>query len=134
RRCRFSTTGGLAPTGLARDGEVEDYRVPIVSAAADLAINVTISPNPLVPPNNGHCVISIVNLGPSMATRVRVTNSLPGVQFLSTGSAANNACTVQDGNIICLFDAVAPNETRSISNAFRPLQSALLTDVASVQS
>ena len=32
-RFRFSTLGGLAPTGSAPDGEVEDYRVHIYSAA-----------------------------------------------------------------------------------------------------
>lgn len=29
-RFRVSTAGGLAPTGMANDGEVEDPRVPIV--------------------------------------------------------------------------------------------------------
>ncbi|MEX2142880.1 MAG: NF038122 family metalloprotease [Pirellulales bacterium] len=33
-RFRFSTTGGLSPTGPANDGEVEDYRVEIQSIAS----------------------------------------------------------------------------------------------------
>ncbi|MDZ4779686.1 MAG: GEVED domain-containing protein, partial [Planctomycetia bacterium] len=33
-RFRFSTAGGLNPTGLAQDGEVEDYQIDIASAAA----------------------------------------------------------------------------------------------------
>src|ERR1043165_6537650 len=44
-RFRFSTTGDLSPFGLARDGEVEDYRLTILAAAADLAITAVISPN-----------------------------------------------------------------------------------------
>lgn len=38
-RFRFSTAGGLAPTGAANDGEVEDYRIqisPLVSYTLDL--------------------------------------------------------------------------------------------------
>jgi len=46
-RFRFSTSGDLRPTGLARDGEVEDYRVSIIASSADLAIGATISPNPV---------------------------------------------------------------------------------------
>ena len=30
-RLRFSSVGGLAPTGAAADGEVEDYRIPLVA-------------------------------------------------------------------------------------------------------
>ena len=30
-RLRFSSLGGLAPTGAAEDGEVEDYRIPLVA-------------------------------------------------------------------------------------------------------
>ena len=42
-RFRLSTAGGLAPTGLAADGEVEDYRVtinaaPTLDAITDLTI------------------------------------------------------------------------------------------------
>ena len=33
-RFRVSTAGGLQPTGLAADGEVEDYRVEIAPSAA----------------------------------------------------------------------------------------------------
>ena len=31
-RFRLSTAGGLSPTGLALDGEVEDYQVPFVAS------------------------------------------------------------------------------------------------------
>ena len=37
-RFRLSTAGGLAPTGDAADGEVEDYAVPIVVPAAGTAV------------------------------------------------------------------------------------------------
>ena len=34
-RFRFSSTGGLTPTGLATDGEVEDYRITILDTGTD---------------------------------------------------------------------------------------------------
>ncbi len=42
-RFRFSTVGGLAPTGPANDGEVEDYAVAIQS---ELTADLVVDPNP----------------------------------------------------------------------------------------
>lgn len=42
-RFRLSSTGGLAPTGLADDGEVEDYSVEILNGAESHAVFVTIA-------------------------------------------------------------------------------------------
>ena len=41
-RFRLSTTGGLGPTGLAVDGEVEDYLVRILDGASDPAVDVEV--------------------------------------------------------------------------------------------
>ncbi|TWU58783.1 Dockerin type I repeat protein [Rubripirellula tenax] len=42
-RFRFSSLGGLLPTGSASDGEVEDYRFTIVDAASSPDINVQLA-------------------------------------------------------------------------------------------
>jgi hypothetical protein len=49
-RFRFSSQGGLAPTGLAVDGEVEDYAVPIYTNAAPVLAVPGQAGQPAVPP------------------------------------------------------------------------------------
>jgi uncharacterized repeat protein (TIGR01451 family) len=48
-RFRVSTAGGLGPTGLAQDGEVEDYAVPMINVTPG---SVAILPNPEHPGQN----------------------------------------------------------------------------------
>ena len=131
-RFRFSTAGDLQPTGFARDGEVEDYRVQLFGPAADLSISVSISPDSIVPPNNGRCSIGIINLGPSIANNVWVSNFLSGVEFLSIDT--EGSCRLENGRMVCFFGSLAPHETRSLSFTFHPIQPFLLADVAIVQS
>ena len=63
-RFRFSTDGGLAPTGLASDGEVEDYQVSVTDSPIDFGD----APDPSFPTllaNDGarHTVIAGFHLG-----------------------------------------------------------------------
>lgn len=44
-RFRYDTDGGLAPTGLAEDGEVEDYAVDIVGLPSTVVVTSTGSPS-----------------------------------------------------------------------------------------
>jgi Calx-beta domain-containing protein/GEVED domain-containing protein len=45
-RFRLSSAGGLKPTGLAADGEVEDYAVKVMTPAADSAVLIDDPANP----------------------------------------------------------------------------------------
>src|SRR6266850_112312 len=131
-RFRFSTTGDLKPTGPARDGEVEDYRVAIVPTA-DLCVSTFISPDPIPPQTIARWVVTIANFGPSAAPNVVVSNIMGGVEFLSLNSEAG-ACTIQNERVICSFGNMASGETRSIAVSFRSLHPALLTAAANVRS
>ena len=78
-RFRFGSEGGLAPTGLAIDGEVEDYRVEIISndppaivAPAQLAtdedVPLTISGLQIVDPDAGLATIEVTLVRASRPT------------------------------------------------------------------
>src|SRR5258706_174182 len=91
-RFRFSTQGDLQPTGLARDGEVEDYRVSIFAAAADLCVTATDSPKEVLPLDTANVLLSLVNLGPSTARAVVLSNSISGADIVSV-DAPSGACS-----------------------------------------
>ena len=131
-RFRFSTSGDLRPTGLARDGEVEDYRVSIIASSADLAIGATISPNP-VPSLGGRCFLTVVNVGPSFAPNVVISNRLSGVKLISATSTLGTS-TIQLDPVNCEIGNMQPGETRSVVISFRPLAQGIISDTASVRS
>ncbi|MFB3904581.1 MAG: GEVED domain-containing protein [Acidobacteriota bacterium] len=75
-RFRLSSGGGLDPTGLAADGEVEDYQVEIPTVA-DLAITKNDGVASAVPGETVTYTIEVTNLGPSPVTGVQVTDRFP---------------------------------------------------------
>ncbi|HEY0456556.1 MAG TPA: immunoglobulin domain-containing protein, partial [Verrucomicrobiae bacterium] len=132
-RFRFSTSGNLRPNGLAQDGEVEDFRIPIVAVAADLCISNTIVPVPVLPGTIGHSLLLVTNIGPSVAANVIVTNVLAGVDFISV-QAEGGSCTNQNDTIVCSLGNLALHETRNILIDFKPRQNSALTNFAFVRS
>lgn len=48
-RFRLSRQGGLAPTGFARDGEIEDHVTPSLLSHAELSISASATPDPIAP-------------------------------------------------------------------------------------
>jgi uncharacterized repeat protein (TIGR01451 family) len=90
-RFRFDQGGGLAPDGLAADGEVEDYEVSIEGPQADISITKTDSPDPVIAGETLIYTVTVDNAGPSDAVNVVVTDTLPaGVTFVSTSGCNND--------------------------------------------
>src|SRR5258707_8020771 len=90
-RFRFSSTGNLRPNGMAADGEVEDYRVQIYAAAADLCVNTMIGPDPLPSGGDGQGLIMITNFGPTLASNVILSNAISGVDQVVVQPGAGGA-------------------------------------------
>jgi uncharacterized repeat protein (TIGR01451 family) len=76
-RFRFSTQAGLMPTGLAADGEVEDYQVNVIRAL-NVAIAKTVNPQTNVE-HHGTVTYTLVlsNTGLTDDPRVLLTDTLP---------------------------------------------------------
>ncbi len=89
-RFRLSSAGGDTATGLALDGEVEDY-VLSKAASADLSISKTDDVDPVPAGGILTYTITVDNLGPNDAQNVRVTDTLPaGVTLISTTGCAED--------------------------------------------
>ena len=101
-RFRIDSGGGLLPTGLAADGEVEDYPVVLIGVA-DLHISKTDGATSAVPGTALIYTLVAANAGPSAATGVTVTDTFPALLTCSwtsvaTGGATGN--TASSGNLV----------------------------------
>jgi uncharacterized repeat protein (TIGR01451 family) len=97
-RFRFDSAGGLTPTGLAADGEVEDYTV-VIDPSAELEVGISDSPDPV--PEGGRLTyyVSVGNNGQLEATSVVLADTLPPeVSFVA---ASHPGCVEAGGVVTC---------------------------------
>ncbi len=130
-RFRFSTAGGLAPTGLAQDGEVEDYKVAVYPAA-DLALTARGTPAIGAIGKRTTYSLSVNNLGPAGALDVVVTDTLPANVTVGSIFTSQGACSVAGGTVTCNVGALAAGGTASITIFVTPTASGVLTNTAAV--
>lgn len=133
-RFRLSSGGGLGATGLALDGEVEDY-VLIKGGSADLTISKSDDVDPIAAGGQLTYTITVDNLGPNLATNVVVTDSLPaGVTLVSTSGCAEDPNAMP----VCSLGDIAANGsaqyTVTVDVDASLANNTLLTNNASVTS
>jgi uncharacterized repeat protein (TIGR01451 family) len=108
-RYRLDSLGGLSFDGIASDGEVEDYMVEIVEGP-DLQIEMTASKEPAPSGRPLTYTINVTNDGPSSASSVTVTDTLPGeVVFVSSSPGAPD-CNFAVDTITCDLGTMAPTD------------------------
>ncbi len=95
-RFRLSSAGGLAPTGLANDGEVEDYLTAIVTGSATAALEIEIP--------GGDSAISIE--GDNLIVR-KGTTIISKVPFASFGNLKLNGSDVNDVLQLTILESLA---------------------------
>jgi M6 family metalloprotease-like protein/uncharacterized repeat protein (TIGR01451 family) len=94
----------------------------LVNPAADLAVTIATTPDPLYVGSTLTYTITVANLGPSPATGVTVTNTLPaGLSYVSSSSsqgtigAVGNLVTANVGNLAVGGGAVVTIQTTPTS-------------------
>ncbi len=100
-RFRLSSAGGLASTGLAPDGEVEDYPVTI-TGVADLEVTVDDGTDTALPGGTVRYTIVATNHGPTPAASVHVTDAFPAALNCSwhcSGDAGGGCAPAGSGAI-----------------------------------
>jgi uncharacterized repeat protein (TIGR01451 family) len=130
-RFRFSSQGNLQTTGLAQDGEVEEYRIDIQTAPADLRLAKTVdTPSPQVN-SNIIFTIKVVNDGPGATSGVLVKDILPvGLTYISDNSNGSYSSTtgIWQAGMLAAHDSVAVQITARVDS------SGLRINTAEVQS
>ena len=128
-RFRFSTAGSLSFVGEALDGEVEDYAVALGSAI-DLIAAQAGPVAPVIVGSNVTFLLNVTNTGPSSATGVSLTNTLPpGLGFFSAISSQGN-CASAGGVVTCALGALASNASATVTLQATVLAAGVLTNSA----
>jgi uncharacterized repeat protein (TIGR01451 family) len=102
------SSGTLIATASATANQIDPVAInnfvatPVtIGPAADLALTLTAIPNPVVLSSNLTFFTTVTNHGPSFATNVVVTESIPiGVNVVSTSTSQGNI-TFNGGNLVC---------------------------------
>jgi uncharacterized repeat protein (TIGR01451 family) len=130
-RFRFSTASGLSFDGEAPSGEVEDYAVTIENVS-DLAITRMTQISPIATGSNQIYSLTVSNAGPSAATGVSLTDTLPaGVSFVSAVSS-QGGCTHSAGLVTCALGDVSVGANVAIQIDTIPTTAGSLTNSVSV--
>jgi uncharacterized repeat protein (TIGR01451 family) len=116
-RFRFSTVPDASFTGLAADGEVEDYSLPVVPAA-DLDISQS-GPSSVSAGSEATFTIHTTNRGPSSATGVMVFSQLSSRSTFVSVTTTQGSCTNAGGVVTCELGALSVGAGAVISMVVR---------------
>lgn len=104
-------------------------------ATADLSISKTDNPDPVLVGNNLTYTITVTNAGPSPATNVVVTDTLPaGVTFVSA-VPSQGSCNPPVGNVVtCNLGTLNAGASATITIVVTPTVPGTITNTAEVSS
>jgi uncharacterized repeat protein (TIGR01451 family) len=133
------TRGTLSNTASVSSAETDtnagnnsDTADTAVNASADLAIVKTDSPDPVVEGANLTYTLAVMNNGPSSATNVSVTDTLPvGVTFVSAGGTGWT-CNQSMGTVTCTRATLAPGAAPDITIVVMPPTAGSISNTASI--
>jgi uncharacterized repeat protein (TIGR01451 family) len=104
-----NTATVTSSTALAAGSVVSDTTVAVVGQYADLAVAKSATPTVAAGERITY-VVSVQNLGPSVATNVRITDTLPAG---TTYATAPGTCSESGGTVICTAATLAAGATVS---------------------
>ncbi|MFT5516955.1 MAG: putative repeat protein (TIGR01451 family), partial [Rhodothermales bacterium] len=129
-RFRYSTQSGLGPTGLAADGEVEDYLVSVVTRA-DLSLALTASAETVVAGTALTYTLQVDNAGPANAA-LTVASLVFGPGLTLT----NSDCSLSDPGGEWSIGTLAPGGSIQclVTMDVSPQATGIASSTASVRS
>jgi uncharacterized repeat protein (TIGR01451 family) len=107
-------------TSSTADPDNDDVRSSVsttVEGSADLLVTKVASPSPVTAGNPLTYTITVRNDGPSTATGVQITDTIPAGTTFVSGQDGNGAtvCTlVQTGDVVCSLGTMAPGTTKTV--------------------
>ncbi|MFN7944385.1 MAG: IPT/TIG domain-containing protein [Blastocatellia bacterium] len=130
----ISVTGTLPDNNPANNTASISNSVNAASADLSLAMNSSPVAVTLTAGQNISYSISVTNNGPSVASGITVTDTLPsGVTFVSASSAGGN-CTLSNGTVTCNLNNLNSGSGHNVSIVVTPTTAGTVTNSASVSS
>jgi len=121
----FVSGNGSGLLALAR------FTSDIATTVADLAISQVASPSPAIAGQNVTFTITVSNAGPSAASSVTVTDTLPAGTTLVS---ASTGCTNASGTVTCNVGALANGATAPLTIVVHTTAAGSITNNASVSA
>jgi uncharacterized repeat protein (TIGR01451 family) len=103
-----------------------------VNPAADLSVTKTDSPDPVLVGGTLSYTLSAHNNGPSGATGVTVTDTLPAGVVYQSATPSQGSCGQASGTVTCNLGALANGGTATVSIAVTPQSGGTITNTATV--
>jgi uncharacterized repeat protein (TIGR01451 family) len=136
------SAGSLSNTAIVQGDQVD----PIVAnnqategttvdpPAADLSLTQTDSPDPVQLGSQLTYNLTVQNNGPSTATGVSVTDSLPASVTYTSATPSQGSCTEAGGTVSCALGAIASGSSAQVTIHVTPQSITTITNTASAQA
>ena len=108
--------------------------VTTVDPVADLSITKTDSPDPVSSGEQLTYTLNVSNSGPSPATSVSVSDTLPGSVTYESTTPSQGSCSHASGTVTCSLGTIASGANATVQIVVRPTSGSSITNQASVSS
>ena len=105
-----------------------------VTAAADLSLTKTDSPDPVLEGGLLTYTLTTHNSGPQDATGVTVTDTLPGGVTYGSATPSQGTCGEASGTVTCALGTIADGQDATVEISVQPSGPGTLTNEAAVSS
>ena len=127
--CDDGQTNGLA------DPKCDTADVAVtVRPVADLALRLVDSPDPVLLGQTLAYTATVSNRGPSGASGVVLTDTLPASTSFASAAATQGSCSQTAGTVSCALGGLAASGTATITIQVTPRQTGTITDAAAVSA
>ncbi len=105
-----------------------------VNPAADLALTKTDTPDPAAVGSQLTYNVSVSNAGPSSATGITITDTLPAGVTFNSATPTQGSCSQASGTVTCSLGTLANTASASVAINVTPQNVATITNQANVTS
>ena len=101
---------------------------------SDLVLTKTHAPDPVLLGGNVTYTLTAVNKGPSIATGVTLTDSLPGIVSFVSSTASQGNCSEAGGIVTCIIGALNSKDNATVTIVVRPRRVGTIANTATLTS